>query len=230
MLFRSNDTATTEIYTFSLHDALPIWGGGGYRVRPASMMPRSAACCSRKRKSIDCAFSELRACGDGLELCAVTGVGGGERAYHVCGGSCVGCRGDVLEVDDRKVGGGKLVMSGGLGSAERCSGRRCHRSTTTRTLSTTMSLGPPQQRALTCRRRVSPEEAPQLPPHNHGRRRKAQTLRAQSLRKSASGLSRIRSLIRELEGSLQVALEGMVPDDLLNQKKRVDAVKCCTLV
>ena len=26
MLFRSNDTATTEIYTLSLHDALPIWG------------------------------------------------------------------------------------------------------------------------------------------------------------------------------------------------------------
>ena len=26
MLFRSNDTATTEIYTLSLHDALPIFG------------------------------------------------------------------------------------------------------------------------------------------------------------------------------------------------------------
>ena len=26
MLFRSNDTATTEIYTLSLHDALPISG------------------------------------------------------------------------------------------------------------------------------------------------------------------------------------------------------------
>ena len=25
MLFRSNDTATTEIYTLSLHDALPIY-------------------------------------------------------------------------------------------------------------------------------------------------------------------------------------------------------------
>ena len=25
MLFRSNDTATTEIYTLSLHDALPIF-------------------------------------------------------------------------------------------------------------------------------------------------------------------------------------------------------------
>ena len=28
MLFRSNDTATTEIYTLSLHDALPILAGG----------------------------------------------------------------------------------------------------------------------------------------------------------------------------------------------------------
>ena len=27
--FFFNDTATTEIYTLSLHDALPIWGGGG---------------------------------------------------------------------------------------------------------------------------------------------------------------------------------------------------------
>ena len=27
MLFRSNDTATTEIYTLSLHDALPIYDG-----------------------------------------------------------------------------------------------------------------------------------------------------------------------------------------------------------
>ena len=32
MLFRSNDTATTEIYTLSLHDALPIlaWNIGGW--------------------------------------------------------------------------------------------------------------------------------------------------------------------------------------------------------
>src|SRR2546426_6798742 len=27
MFFFFNDTATTEIYTLSLHDALPIWGG-----------------------------------------------------------------------------------------------------------------------------------------------------------------------------------------------------------
>ena len=29
MLFRSNDTATTEIYTLSLHDALPIYPAYG---------------------------------------------------------------------------------------------------------------------------------------------------------------------------------------------------------
>src|SRR3712207_7147446 len=28
LFFFFNDTATTEIYTLSLHDALPIWGGG----------------------------------------------------------------------------------------------------------------------------------------------------------------------------------------------------------
>ena len=30
MLFRSNDTATTEIYTLSLHDALPISNDAHY--------------------------------------------------------------------------------------------------------------------------------------------------------------------------------------------------------
>ena len=29
--FFFNDTATTEIYTLSLHDALPIWASGGRR-------------------------------------------------------------------------------------------------------------------------------------------------------------------------------------------------------
>lgn len=33
----------------------------GRRVRPMSRIPRSAACDSRKRKSMLCAFSELRA-------------------------------------------------------------------------------------------------------------------------------------------------------------------------
>ena len=32
MLFRSNDTATTEIYTLSLHDALPILNDTEYQV------------------------------------------------------------------------------------------------------------------------------------------------------------------------------------------------------
>src|SRR5439155_25066927 len=31
--FFFNDTATTEIYTLSLHDALPIWGPGARRSR-----------------------------------------------------------------------------------------------------------------------------------------------------------------------------------------------------
>src|SRR5258708_10689956 len=31
LLFFFNDTATTEIYTLSLHDALPIWKRGGQR-------------------------------------------------------------------------------------------------------------------------------------------------------------------------------------------------------
>src|SRR3712207_6905443 len=35
VFFFFNDTATTEIYTLSLHDALPIWHGG-YRIPPSS--------------------------------------------------------------------------------------------------------------------------------------------------------------------------------------------------
>src|SRR3712207_8879428 len=37
VLFFFNDTATTEIYTLSLHDALPIWA--------ATWRTRSPACC-----------------------------------------------------------------------------------------------------------------------------------------------------------------------------------------
>src|SRR5215216_7238523 len=32
LFFFFNDTATTEIYTLSLHDALPIFSGFGYRI------------------------------------------------------------------------------------------------------------------------------------------------------------------------------------------------------
>src|SRR3712207_8117209 len=34
LLFFFNDTATTEIYTLSLHDALPIWCGGATAATP----------------------------------------------------------------------------------------------------------------------------------------------------------------------------------------------------
>src|SRR3970040_3185338 len=37
--FFFNDTATTEIYTLSLHDALPIWGS-----RPGRSRDRGGAC------------------------------------------------------------------------------------------------------------------------------------------------------------------------------------------
>src|SRR6266436_9706505 len=41
-LFFLNDTATTEIYTLSLHDALPISPSSGWSIR--SSMPRSCIC------------------------------------------------------------------------------------------------------------------------------------------------------------------------------------------
>src|SRR2546426_7424441 len=42
MFFFFNDTATTEIYTLSLHDALPICRhGGGHRLRTRAGQPRA---------------------------------------------------------------------------------------------------------------------------------------------------------------------------------------------
>src|SRR5256885_11939941 len=56
--FFFNDTATTEIYTLSLHDALPIWPllrpffmAGPPREGGGHSFPRSKACKSRDRKS-----------------------------------------------------------------------------------------------------------------------------------------------------------------------------------
>src|SRR3712207_7434840 len=68
MFFFFNDTATTEIYTLSLHDALPILtarvspGCGrplprqpvapdGWVSMPCSFMSLTATCCTRDRKS-----------------------------------------------------------------------------------------------------------------------------------------------------------------------------------
>src|SRR5687767_15689248 len=42
--FFFNDTATTEIYTLSLHDALPISGAAGARVLRGSSATRDGAC------------------------------------------------------------------------------------------------------------------------------------------------------------------------------------------
>src|SRR5690625_4168038 len=55
-MFYSNDTATTEIFTLSLHDALPICVGMGRRVPGAVLGPgcgmvHSASCGGRGRVS-----------------------------------------------------------------------------------------------------------------------------------------------------------------------------------
>src|SRR5215217_9736186 len=52
--FFFNDTATTEIYTLSLHDALPISSSGcspTTRCPPASSCRPSRRCCTRTRRS-----------------------------------------------------------------------------------------------------------------------------------------------------------------------------------
>src|SRR3712207_8648217 len=59
--FFFNDTATTEIYTLSLHDALPISPPGGGRPAPSSAAAARAAWCSRspppRRKGRGCGCS-----------------------------------------------------------------------------------------------------------------------------------------------------------------------------
>src|SRR2546430_13099805 len=49
--FFFNDTATTEIYTLSLHDALPISGFRRQRVRESRQWPRSSVTAPTDRKS-----------------------------------------------------------------------------------------------------------------------------------------------------------------------------------
>src|SRR2546430_7434057 len=57
MFFFFNDTATTEIYTLSLHDALPIW----WRYRPVITCGRGAgAPGSRRRPRSEEHTSELQ--------------------------------------------------------------------------------------------------------------------------------------------------------------------------
>src|SRR5882762_11825521 len=46
LFFFFNDTATTEIYTLSLHDALPIYGRGSERPTHG---PRNIGICRRRR-------------------------------------------------------------------------------------------------------------------------------------------------------------------------------------
>src|SRR2546430_8310239 len=51
MFFFFNDTATTEIYTLSLHDALPICGSCGSRRACRGRAPPSPRAISEDRKS-----------------------------------------------------------------------------------------------------------------------------------------------------------------------------------
>src|SRR3712207_8524423 len=53
-LFFFNDTATTEIYTLSLHDALPIFGASDIRkyFKPMTFAPGKAESTERPRKGL----------------------------------------------------------------------------------------------------------------------------------------------------------------------------------
>src|SRR5256885_5758690 len=53
LFFFFNDTATTEIYTLSLHDALPIWRSPVVRAAPAPGLPRRR-CADAAHRKIPC--------------------------------------------------------------------------------------------------------------------------------------------------------------------------------
>src|SRR5258708_26336497 len=50
--FFFNDTATTEIYTLSLHDALPIYPSTARHLRWEGRQPRPSRCRSRDRRTV----------------------------------------------------------------------------------------------------------------------------------------------------------------------------------
>src|SRR2546422_1610360 len=52
MFFFFNDTATTEIYTLSLHDALPIWYGFPASLRSGFRDPRASSESRKYRRRI----------------------------------------------------------------------------------------------------------------------------------------------------------------------------------
>src|SRR2546427_7978249 len=65
--FFFNDTATTEIYTLSLHDALPIWAtaarscraSGSRRCSPTTSCPRPWGTSDRKSTRLNSSHSQI---------------------------------------------------------------------------------------------------------------------------------------------------------------------------
>src|SRR3712207_8254564 len=60
LFFFFNDTATTEIYTLSLHDALPIFGGQATGVQPGGEHPVAALGEHRLRVELHALDGQLR--------------------------------------------------------------------------------------------------------------------------------------------------------------------------
>src|SRR3712207_8584405 len=61
MSFFFNDTATTEIYTLSLHDALPISYSAVRKMPAPGPMPRSLSGCTRALRLASCSkFSDRK--------------------------------------------------------------------------------------------------------------------------------------------------------------------------
>src|SRR2546430_11981952 len=64
VIFFFNDTATTEIYTLSLHDALPIWSAAGATAPPPPVSRGAASDLRHPHGSLE---SRWRSCGERSE-------------------------------------------------------------------------------------------------------------------------------------------------------------------
>src|SRR3989442_1684389 len=91
-VFFFNDTATTEIYTLSLHDALPISGGVGHRAagahRPGGGIRAGAAQAAAGEGAVGVLAEADRAAGGGGRRWRAVGHGGGAAAGEIGRASC----------------------------------------------------------------------------------------------------------------------------------------------
>src|SRR5712675_3166889 len=109
LFFFFNDTATTEIYTLSLHDALPIYGPELYRGSFARPAPDLHGPAGLRGKALDHWQTQARAATDLL--------GREERIECSCEGRFVHSGSAVADRDDNITAGRQLVRRTSISAA-----------------------------------------------------------------------------------------------------------------